>query len=309
MKKYYKIAVLLFITGSLSFAGSNGGYAGAFLRMGLGAKTLAMGNAGLAQQADGYSFFYNPASMAFLPEKTFSLSYSFLSLDRNFNFIGYAMPVAPAGGFSISWIRAGVDHINSTNSIGEITGEIGHSINAAFFNFARRFGEKVAVGVSIKYMWESFDFGSDKYNSNGVGFDFGMQYKWNDKVLLAAAVRDVGSKLKARTDKLFEHGGTTVDPFPRLYSAGFRYQLPWPWLSLVYDAQWSDKNDFKNHFGLQIAHRKLLALRLGLNNTNFTFGAGMGFKLWRFPSQLDYAFVPSRYGEGSSHVFSWQIHF
>lgn len=309
MKNLKATIFVLFILTGFVYSGSNGGYAGAFQRIGLGARSMALGNTGLADEASGYSFFYNPATTAYVNGKIFSLSYSFMSLDRLFNFIGYSMKVPPGAGFSIGWINSGVGDIPEINSLGEITGEIEHSLNGAYFNFARAFSKKISAGLTIKYLWENLGMGADRYKSAGWGWDFGTLYRFNKNLTFAASVRDVASKLKASTDKLFEFGGTTIDKFPVLYLVGAKYTTPFKWLHVLYDFETSNKNHMKHHLGLEAVYKDLLALRFGLNNGNFTAGAGMAFKLWRYKSRLDYAFVPSIVDEGSSHVFSWQIYF
>ena len=308
MKRIALILTIILVISQHTQAGSNGGYAGSFLQLGLGAQSMALGNTGLAG-VNSYGVFYNPALAARFEGKMAALSYSFLSLDRRFNFIGYSMEIPREAGISFGWINAGVDNIQSFNEIGEISGNVDHSINAAFFTFGRSFGSRLAAGVTIKILWESMAFGGDQYSSSGVGFDFGLLYVLNDHLWLSAAVRDVGSKLKANTANLFEHGGTTIDYFPRKYHLGVSYRTPLPWLRALYEAELSDRGAFVNHIGIEASHKDLLALRVGLNGTNPTFGAGMGFTFMRLTSRLDYAFIPSVIDEGSSHVFSWQVAF
>ena len=305
---------------SASLAGENGGYAGSFLRMGLGAPSIAQGNATIAALPHAYSFYYNPASIAFLDKKVASLSYSFLPLDRRFNYIGFAMPLPPGGGLSIGWINAGDADFPAYNSLGEEYAQNSHSINAAYLSFARTFGAKFAVGVSVKYLWESMNDGGNSYDysSAGVGWDFGLYYKPVDGLSLAAVVQDVGSKLKANTTEIFERGGTTTDYFPVLYRFGLRYETLWRWLTINYTFETSSKLQNKHFIGLESRYiigeenkegSRYLALRVGMNNGTFTAGAGMGFKLFSIISHLDYAFVPSIIDEGSSHIFSWQFYF
>ncbi len=302
------IWLLLIQISLISFAaGENGGYAGAYLRMGLGARSVSLGNAGVADRSSGYAFYYNPALSALLEDKVVSLSYRFLSLDRRFNFISYGMKVPPGAGLSVGWISTGVDNITGYNRIGEQTGEIGHSANGAFFNVSRIFMERLAVGVSIKYLWESLDLKSEKYSSSGFGWDIGMWFRFTENLHGALVARDLSSQLKANTDNLFEFGGTTVFEFPTLYLAGLHYQTPMPWLHVLYDFEMSNRDDQRHHVGIEADYEDRLALRIGMNDGNFTAGAGMGFTLYKYKSKLDYAFVPSVIDEGSSHIFSWQI--
>jgi hypothetical protein len=309
-----RMAIILLIGYSLILgvdvrADGNGGLGGSYMRMGLGARSLALGNASVADEANGYAFYYNPALNGFNKGKIVSLSYSFMSLDRRFNFIGFSMHIEPDAGFALGWINSGVDNIPSYNMIGDPGEDINHSANGVYFSFARRFMDRLALGLSIKYFHERLGLDGDDYAASGLGLDLGAVYHINKDLALAAAVRDISSKLKANTDKLFEHGGTTIARFPVLYEVGARYTTPLQWLSAAYNFETSNKSDQRHHIGLEAAYKDRLALRFGLNDGQFTAGAGMRFDMFKLKGYLDYAFLPSVIDEGSSHVFSWQICF
>ncbi len=292
-------------------ANNNARFAGSYLRMGLGARSIALGNTGVADRPNGYSAYYNPAALGMLEERALSLSYDFLSLDRHIHFVGISIKVPPGAGFSIGWLKSGTDELYSYNSIGEETGEINQAAHAVYFSFGRQFTSKFSVGISIKLLMEYINDGTDEfdYKSNGVGADFGLYYRLTETLNLAATLRDVGSKLKANTDKLFERGGTTIDRFPRRFLLGVNYTTPYPWLRVMYDFEVSDKEHVNSHLGVEAFHGRNLAVRLGLNETSLVAGTGIDFTLYKYVSHLDYAFVPSVVDEGSSHVFSWQIFF
>lgn len=310
MKKNIFVVWILLLPAIL-FASENGGYAGSFLRMGLGARAISMGNTGVAHPTNAYSTFYNPASFGLIENHLVGLSYSFLSLDRRFEFVSFSMKVPPEAGFSIGWIESGVGDLKSYNSIGEITGDINQSANAVYFSFGRKFGDRLSIGVSLKILFEFINDGTDEfdYSSNGVGFDLGILYKINDDLILGGQVKDINSKFKTNTDKIFERGGTTIDKFPVSSRIGAFYHTPLQWLRAAYDFEWSNKGLKKHHLGLEAVHGKNLALRIGLNGDNIVFGGGLDFMIFKTVSYLDYAFVPSIIDEGSSHVFSWQILF
>lgn len=310
MKKNIFVVWILLLPAIL-FASENGGYAGSFLRMGLGARAISMGNTGVAHPTNAYSTFYNPASFGLIEDHLVGLSYSFLSLDRRFEFVSFSMKVPPEAGFSIGWIESGVGDLKSYNSIGEITGDINQTANAVYFSFGRKFSDKLSVGISLKILFEFINDGTDEfdYSSNGVGFDVGILYKINDDLILGGQVKDINSKFKANTDKIFERGGTTIDKFPVSSRIGAFYHTPLQWLRAAYDFEWSNKGLKKHHLGLEAVHGKNLALRIGLNGDNIVFGGGLDFMIFKTVSYLDYAFVPSIIDEGSSHVFSWQILF
>ncbi|MFC2089062.1 hypothetical protein ACFLSX_05610, partial [Calditrichota bacterium] len=249
MKRIYIFVVIIFsLLATQIQADGNGGYAGAFLRMGLGARSIAMGNTGMAEKPNAYGAFYNPAIFGFMEGKMVGLSHSFLSLDRRVNYISFSMKVPPGAGFSIGWIETGAGDLKSYNSIGRETGDINQTANAVYFSFGRAFTQKLSIGVSIKILWEFINDGTDEfdYRANGVGIDFGAIYKLTDYLTLAYQMKDIKSKFKASTDKIFEHGGTTIDNFPLINKLGASYITPLEWMKVNYEFEWSDKESYKH---------------------------------------------------------------
>ena len=134
MKKIVLILILCLYY-STSFSDRNGGYAGAFLRMGLGAHSISLGNTGVAQEVSAYSCFYNPAAFGFIEERMVGLSHSFLSLDRRVNYISFSVKVPPEAGVSLSWIESGVGGLKNIDNSGNELGNINHSTSAVYFSF------------------------------------------------------------------------------------------------------------------------------------------------------------------------------
>ena len=133
-------------------------------------------------------------------------------------------------------------------------------------------------------------------------------------------LNDIKSKFKANTSKIFEHGGTTIDRFPIINKLGLFYRTPMQWLRVLYDFEWSNKDVYRHHIGIEALSRKNLSLRIGYNYHDetqaLTFGAGMDFQfLQKYNAYIDYAFMPSvAIDEGSSHIYElwllypWQNH-
>lgn len=314
-----KTILMVLILGTQVFANENARFAGSFTRLGLGARSIAMGNTGVAAPARGYSFYYNPALAGFNNQKIFSTGYNFMSLDRHIYFLTFGMKVPPGAGLSLGWLQSGTGSLRSYNSIGEDTGEINHSANAFYGSFSRQFSDKFSIGLTIKVLMEFINDGTSAfdYESTGVGGDFGVFYQATDKLAIGAVYKDIGSRLKANTEKIFERGGTTIDDFPRLFRIGAFYNTPLEWLNVAYDYELSSRGQHDNHIGFEAIHGRNLALRMGINimdsgsaqsYTQMTFGTGFDFKLYKFMAHLDYAFVSSVEDEGSSHLFSWEIY-
>lgn len=308
-----KLLIYIFVSliVSTSTAGGNAGFAGAYLRTGLGARALSMGNTGIADVPNAYSAYYNPAAFGFIENKLAGLSHSFMSLDRRQNFISFSMKVPPEAGFSIAWLESGFGDLKSYNSIGQEAGEINHSANAVYFSVARRILENLSIGLSLKILFEYINDGTDEfdYSSSGVGFDLGLMYRFSKDLTLAYQAKDLRSQLKAQTDKIFERGGTTIDKFPVTHKLGALYHTPLPWLHVSYEFETSNKQNRKHHLGLEAVYTGNTALRTGFDGRDLTFGLGMEIAILGTVSFVDYAFVPSVIDEGSSHVFSWQVAF
>jgi len=313
-----RILLYILFSGIALWANNNARYAGSYTRLGLGARSIAMGNTGVAMPGSGYAFYYNPALSGNHEDKIFSNAYTFMPLDRHVYFVGYSMRVPPGAGFSIGWLNSGTGSFTSYNSIGQGDGKIDHSANAIYGSFSRQFSDRFSIGVTIKVLFESIDGGSDfDYSSYGVGGDFGVFYKVDDNLSLGAVYKDFGSKLKANTEDIFERGGTTIDYFPRLLRVGAFYTTPYEWLNLAYDFEISSKKEHTHHFGIEAKHGRNLAFRTGITNfreeieraNQFFAGVGFDFKLYTYISHLDYAFISSKVDEGESHLFSWEIHF
>ena len=95
MKKPIFILMIAFMAQSGFAASGDGGYAGAFLRMGFEARTKALGDAFTAVPEGAVAGIYNPATLPNMNTRQAILSTSFLPLDRNLNYIGFAMPIRP----------------------------------------------------------------------------------------------------------------------------------------------------------------------------------------------------------------------
>jgi len=317
MKHFIIFFLFLFI--NLNFANNNGRLAGSFTRLGLGARAIAMGNTGVAAPARGYSFYYNPALAGRQQEKVFTNSYNFLSQDRHIYFLGFSMKVPPGAGLSVGWLKSGTGDVRSYNSIGKDTGEINQHAHAVYASFSRHFSEKFSIGVTLKALFEFINDGTSEfdYEANGVGGDIGVFYQANEDISLGVVYKDIGSKLKANTENIFELGGTTIDDFPRLLRAGVFYKTPFEGINFAYDFEISNTDEYTNHIGFEAITGRNLALRIGFidfegesdRELQFVAGAGFDFKLYKFVSNLDYAFIGSKEDEGTSHLFSWEIYF
>ena len=304
-------------------AEGDGGYAGAFLRMGLGARPLGMGGAFSAVAQDAYAGYYNPSGLPLLNFREFVTTLSFLPLDRRLNYIGYAQSISPKtqgkrtaevvrAGFSLGWINSGVENIDGRDMNGRPIGTFSNSENAFYFSFALMSHQRVSLGFSAKVLYNRFPSLAEDgkaITAKGFGMDFGALIRPFDNLSLGILMRDVGSKYTWNTEKLWERGTTRVDRFPRGFRVGVAFQLPEEGVIGALDLEKNQKQDWRYHLGFEVTSNDKMAFRGGLNNGEFSFGVGFKYRVFKKISKLDYAYVVNKVAARGDHFVSWSFLF
>ncbi|MDI6766421.1 MAG: hypothetical protein QME52_06320 [Bacteroidota bacterium] len=221
--------LLTYITAIIIFSSScysqTAGTAGAFARMGFGARGMSMGNTLTAVTNDEISAYYNPALSAFSEDRTAMATFSILSLDRYLNFLSYTQAVKPTAGLSVGLINAGVRKIDGRNSDGMHTEDYSTYENQFFLSFSNRIDNRISLGVGIK-LYHSKLF--EEVTSTTVGFDVGICFQLTDDISIGAAFQDLGSKYIWDSKPIYPdpYGKTTTDKFPSLRRMAIAYMLP-----------------------------------------------------------------------------------
>lgn len=225
MKIFFTLILILF-TLALQVYPQTAGMAGAFARMGFGARGMSMGNALTAVTNGEISAYYNPALSAFSEDRTAMTTFSILSLDRYLNFLSYTQAVKPTAGISAGLINAGVRKIDGRNSDGMHTEDYSTYENQFFLSFSNRVNDRISIGVGIK-LYHSKLF--EKVTSTTVGFDVGVGLRLTDNISIGAVLQDLGSKYIWDTKPMYSdptRGKTTTDKFPSLRRIAIAYLLP-----------------------------------------------------------------------------------
>ena len=98
-----KILIFVTFTG-LIYSQNWAGQSGSFLRMGLTARSLAMGGGFTAELDQNFPVFHNPAWSSFLQRRYFGSSYTNLTMDRRLAATSFAMALP---GWWLLWQLAG----------------------------------------------------------------------------------------------------------------------------------------------------------------------------------------------------------
>jgi hypothetical protein len=310
------VLLILIVAFASSATAQIGGAPGAFARMGVGARGMAMGNALTAVTRGTVSPYYNPALASFAQDATVSAAFGILSLDRSLNYLNYTQSAPPSAGFSVGVIIAGVSKIDGRDDDGFHTEDLSTSENQFSLTFANKFHDNVSIGATIKLYYHSL-YG--EISSSTVGFDVGGLVKITDDISIGVALIDVGSKYKWDTSPIYgQRGANTTAKFPLLYRGGISYTLPDLPGMMSIDVEQSSEKTLLVRVGTEFQIHELLALRGGIDRWNVddaTFGMkpALGFGV-RTPMagwtpSLDYAFVSEPFTPGAMHIIALSVRF
>lgn len=243
--------------------GQIAGRAGAYSRLGFGARGMGFGNAMTAVTTGDINGYYNPAVLPFSGYRSLSASFGILALDRRLNFLSYAQPLAPDAGISLALINSGVSEIDGRDSDGEPTGPLKTSENQVILSFANRFQSGFSLGINLKLLHHHLYTG---VNSVTIGIDAGFYIPVSDKLGIGAVVRDINAKYKWDTTSLYgQNGNTTNDNFPLLYGAGVSYQLPDSLGLIEVDLEASNESSLIARGGIEVYLIPELTVRAGVD--------------------------------------------
>lgn len=290
---------------------ATGGYAGAFLRIGTDARSVALAGALVADVNAGYLALTNPASLVYVQRRELGLSYMSLPLDRSIQSLSVALGLPPTAAAGLSYLRAADDNIQERDDIGQHTGTLAYNENLVALSFANLLSQSISVGLNAKLLFTNL---ADE-SSKGFGLDVGLFYHRPGGFNLALQVQNVTGAYS--WDVAATEGKRIyTDYLPIIVSAGVR--LPWRGFTFFgqTDAVVPKVKEGKSvTYGdvvpvFRLAVEDLLSerylLRLGLEHTTLTLGTGLRYSIrQRFDSRVDYGLSLGKTGEGLGHFFTW----
>jgi hypothetical protein len=254
-------------------------YAGEFLKLGVGARALGMGEAFVALADDASATYWNPAGLVAMSQRQVLFMHAEQFGDAlNHDFISFAMALEDQGTIAVSVIRLGADDIPVTSEIrpdpeedvgldgipgtgdeGEDNGKFdpgepfilrlhqdeilwkSAAEYAVVFSYANRIGEKVSLGGNFKLLTQRF---LGLASSFGVGIDIGLLYQATEDLTLGLKVAD------PTTTKLFWDTGARETIRPTL-TPGLQYTREIPALRGSLTAAFDARITFEGNDGSQ----------------------------------------------------------
>ncbi len=333
MKKYI-LKIIIYTLMLYPLYSQDTEYGGAFLNLGVGGRPLGMGSAYVALSDDAYGFNYNPAGLALTGNIQAASMYAnlFNTLEQQ-SFLSVVIPVFGSATFSFAWMRVSIDdiprflfddsHTAAQRVLGgdetlwlsyPASGSFSSFEEAYFLTFAKykrwnmnlgweyfEIPVDVGYGLNFKVLRKSLD---DK-SASGIGLDLGGIIRFPlDQVFQTEYVGDLSFGLNVQdltnTQVKWNTDSKAIDKITHNFKFGMAYVQPMQFMN----SQFTFTLDYNSHYGGysqmggELLYHSIFAIRVGMNDRDFTTGAGIYF--WKF--KIDYAY--QSHDLGNSHRVS-----
>jgi hypothetical protein len=277
---------------------------GSFLKIGVGARAVGMGEAFVAVANDPSAIYWNPAGVASMVRREAAVSYVRWPADITYNHATYIAPVKSLGGavgLQFGVVNTSFDETTSERPFG--TGRTyDYSTWEAGATYARRLTDRLLVGVGAKYVRE--DLGADVggTSASNVLVDLGtIYYLGISSVRIGMAMAHFGPDFHPAGEFTSTSGETrSYDSFSP--PTTFRFGVAWEpiekasqRLTTTIEFNQPADNQLDIKAGVEYEWNRRLAVRTGynLNADALGWSAGAGFypEFGTVRGTLDYAFT------------------
>ncbi len=280
--------------------------AGQFLKIGPGARALAMGGTYVGISDDIYAAYYNPAGVAINHGNgQAAFSHTQWIADINYDYAAASLNIESFGSLfiSVTSMRIPEEKVR-TFDYPEGNGQFWNASSVAFaVGFAKSLTDRFSIGLNAKYIQESI------WSSSATGFalDVGTYYMTPfNGLIIGASISNFGTKMKldGRDIQLNydPDGNSTTGPnnIPAKYEMD-QYDLPLTFrigfsmdvvksryirIKAAFDATHPNDNTEYIKSGIEFAYDELVFIRGGYKSLllanseeSFTLGAGINYEL------------------------------
>ena len=274
------------------------GSAGAqFLKIGVGARYLSLGEASVAATGDAFSLYWNPAALTAIDGQQLAFTHVNWVLDVSLNYFAYAKRIEDFGvlAFGVTALTVPEQEITTIEEPNGTGSSYSSSSYAIQVGFARELTPRFSFGGGIKYIYESIHL----ENASGFAFDFGtMLHTGLRSLRLGMNISNLGGEMRfSGPDLGIQYLDNTGDgskipvdsrvlvesyDLPLTFRVGAAYDIDFSFdsrVTILSEMKHPNDNDQQVSFGLEYANRERFFLRSGYKfnyaEEGLTLGAGL----------------------------------
>jgi len=319
LKKINDLSICTFASVFLIFVqsvlGSGlGGFTGTVSRFTSDPMAAGTGGITLFHNSSTNSYAQNPASNAFINDRSFNAGMVQLSLDRFIYSVNAGAPLPPTAYLGVGIVAAGTKNIEARDSRGYQAGDMSDTEMTYLVSFSNRFSEKLAFGLSLKLLTRKFTSDDDwlDLKASGFGAGLGILFKPRSTSTFALAVKDWNSSYKWKTQDLFERGSSYQDEFPVSLAWGWHEKLKLFSVAVEHDHYFIGADIFRG--ALMWNGIKNLSLKTGMSYEDEIiipgFSARYELSINQGPAMhIDLGITSGVKGEGLRNYIGWGVIF
>lgn len=289
-----------------------------FLKIGVGGRASAMGDAFVAIADDASALYWNPAGIVHSKSNEILISHNEWVVDIKHQFIGGIYHLSPNDVVGLSFTTLHMDDMPVTTEVMPFgTGEyFGFEDIAVALTYSRKMTEQFSFGATVRYIEETLD----KLKMRGVMIDLGTFY-WTGlgTTRFAVAISNFGNEL-APDGEVVLFGNRKKSEWqsfspPTMFRIGFAmepYQTETHRLTTSIQLNHPNDNSENVSTGIEYSWKEIFFARggykLNVDEQDFTFGAGVKVPVGIADVTFDYAFANFE-RLGSAHRFSLLLGF
>ncbi len=323
MKKiipFLLIVILLFSPSGFCGFSKVSTAAAQFLKIGVGARAMGMGESFVAVANDATTLYWNPAGLTNLQSTSLVVSHSLWFADIYHDFAAMAIPLGRQGVVGMSAIALNTNEQEITTIEQPDGSGIYYDVSdiALGVSYARSLTDRVSTGMTVKYIQQNaynetassvaIDVGTylqTGYHGLAIAMcvsNFGGSMRLEGRDLIALV--DINDQLDGnyRTDAQLK---TESWPLPLNFRVGIAMDLMggsdplFPnsnnRFTIAIDGNHPNDNNERVNIGGEYGWKEMLFARVGYKINydveKWTFGGGLKFKLGRQKMAVDYAYV------------------
>jgi len=279
------------------------GSAGAFMRMGIGARAGSMGDAYVAAASGPEAIYWNPAALAISPAWQVALTQRRYSFDRNFTFAGTTMPLGANHALGLGWtgFRTGGIEARQTNTTNP-DDYFSDDENAFALMWGYHVNSWLYAGSGVKLVHQNL------FNESAFGYSasLGFLIKPTPMLSFGGHWQDFISKYRWSSGR--------QEKFPKTFMLGMGLQFSPQYLVTV-DYHYSSsqnvaqQNNGAFRVGSELRLVRVLPLRLGYSQNAFNTGLGFEIPVATSLVRLDYNFAVQDGLNKDGHALSLTVEF